>query len=61
MVKKILGMHSSTCPETVMRLTNKLMVQFILRHLQLPDDEEINSEIEKEKIFLKPGFDFATA
>ena len=55
-MKKILGMHSSTCPETVMSLTNKLMVRFIRAHLDLPEDEEINSEIEKQSKIILPGF-----
>jgi hypothetical protein len=56
-MKKILGMHSTTCPETVMSLTNKLMVQFIRRHLNLTDDDEINSDIEKQKNLLTSGFE----
>jgi hypothetical protein len=55
-MKKILGMHSTTCPETVMSLTNKLMVQFIRQHLKLTEDEEINADIEKQKKLLKSGF-----
>ena len=58
-MKKILGMHSTTCPETVMSLTNKLMVQFIRRHLSLTDDDEINSDIEKQKNLLTSGFEVA--
>ncbi len=56
-MKKILGMHSTTCPETVMSLTNKLMVQFIRKHLNLTDDDEINSDIEKQKNLLTSGFE----
>jgi|FrelakmetLWP11LW_1041352.scaffolds.fasta_scaffold404937_1 hypothetical protein len=56
-MKKILGMHSSTCPEMVMSLTNKLMVQFVRNHLDLPNDEEIDSDIEKQSNLLISGFD----
>jgi hypothetical protein len=56
-MKKILGMHSSTCPEMVMSLTNKLMVQFVRNHLDLPNDEEIDSDIEKQTNLLISGFD----
>jgi hypothetical protein len=56
-MKKILGMHSSTCPEMVMSLTNKLMVQFVRNHLDLPNDKEIDSDIEKQSNLLISGFD----
>jgi hypothetical protein len=39
-----------------MDLTNKLMIRFIRSHLNLPEDLEINAEIEKQNKILQPGF-----
>ena len=33
LVKKFVGLLSETCPETVIDLNNKLMVQFLWKHL----------------------------
>jgi hypothetical protein len=55
-LKRTLGVQSSTCPEIVMDLTNKLMIRFIRSHLNLPEDLEINAEIEKQNKILQPGF-----
>jgi hypothetical protein len=56
-MKKILGMHSTTCPETVLSLTTKLMVRFLRRQLGLPEDADVNSDIEKQSNLLRPGFE----
>ena len=32
-MKKFVGLLSETCPETVIDLNNKLMVQFLWKHL----------------------------
>ena len=39
-----------------MDLTNKLMVRFIRANLDLPEDKEINLEIEKQTKIILPGF-----
>jgi len=38
-------MHSETCPEKVIDLNNKMMVQFIRRHLQEEADEEVDRDV----------------
>ncbi len=49
-------MHSTTCPDMVMSLNNKMMVQFLRSVLQLEKDAEIDSEVDKLKNLLHSGF-----
>ena len=55
-MKKTLGVNSSTCPEIVMDLTSKLMMKFVRTQMGLPEDKEINTEIEKQNRIILPGF-----
>ena len=59
MLKRILGLYSDTCPEVVMNVNNKLMVQFIFKHLGLSADAEIDEVIAKNASLLKEGFGFS--
>lgn len=52
LVKKVIGMHSATCPETVISLNNRLTLQFIFRHLGLPNDADIDKEIRNKSSLL---------
>ena len=56
MIKRFLGLHSLTCPELVMNLNNKLMVQFLYKHLGVNADAEIDDEILKNSSLIKEGF-----
>ena len=58
-LKKVLGLHSQTCPETVMSLNNKIMVQFFLKHLDGSADAEIDEEISKNTHLIQEGFGFS--
>jgi hypothetical protein len=55
-IKKMLGMHSDTCPDLVMGLNNKMMVQFIRKHLKLETDADIDADVNKQKHLLQSGF-----
>jgi hypothetical protein len=52
----MLGMHSDTCPDLVMGLNNKMMVQFIRKHLKLETDADIDADVNKQKHLLQSGF-----
>ncbi len=52
----MLGVHSKTCPETVMMVTNRLMIRFIRKHLNLGDDDEVNSDLDQQKHLVIEGF-----
>ena len=52
----MLGVHSQTCPELVMTLNNKLMVQFILKHIDAESNTEVDDEIRKYHDLLRSGF-----
>ncbi len=56
LLRKVLGVHSRTCPETVMVVTNRLIVRFIRKHLNLGDDEEVNAELGQQKDLIIEGF-----
>ncbi len=56
LVKKVIGMHSETCPEMVMSLNNRLMVQFLAEHLGLAADQDIDAEILRMKHLLECPF-----
>lgn len=49
-------MHSETCPEIVIDLNNKMMVQFIWKHLGTPEDKDIDSDIEKQSSLIMQLF-----
>ena len=51
-IKKLTGTHSETCPEVVMDLSNKLTLQFALRHLGRAPDEEVDADVERRKDLL---------
>ena len=55
-LKRILGLHSKTCPDVVMSLNNKLMVQFIFKHMGLAPDGEIDDYILRSSSLLQEGF-----
>ena len=55
-VKKVIGLHSETCPEVVIDLNNKLMVQFAWRMLGKPADEEVDQDIAKNIQLVKNLF-----
>ena len=57
MVRKVIGMHSETCPEIVLDVNNKLMVQFIWKHIHEHHDAEVDHDIDQNKHLLKPLFD----
>ena len=56
LARKIVGMHSETCPEIVIDLNNKMMVQFIWSHLGMPGDQEIDDDLEKKTSFIMQLF-----
>lgn len=58
-LKRVLGLHSKTCPEVVMNLNNKLMVQFLFKHLGANAYAEIDEEIVKSSSLLQEGFGFS--
>merc|ERR1712179_396142 len=51
-IKKIAGMHSLTCPDKVLAINNRLMLQFIWQRLGLPQDAEVREDIRKNSSFL---------
>ena len=55
-LKKILGMHSSTCPQVTLSLTNKLMVQFINKALGVEVSQDIQQGIAEHDDLVKSGF-----
>jgi len=55
-LRKMLGTYSPTCPETVMSLSNKLMVRFINQELGIENSQEIHDEIAKHADLIKSGF-----
>ena len=55
-LKRILGLYSKTCPEMVMNINNKLMVQFIFKHLGIDADPDIDQYITKNSNLLEEGF-----
>lgn len=55
-LKRILGLYSKTCPEMVMNINNKLMVQFILKHVGINADPEVDQYITKNSFLLEEGF-----
>ena len=58
-IKRVLGLHSQTCPEAAMNLNNKLMVQFLYKQLGQNSDAEIDEEIKKNSYLLQEGFGFS--
>ena len=46
-VKRVAGMHSTTSPETVMDLNNKMMVQFIWDQLGTAADAEVDEDVRR--------------
>jgi len=66
LVKKFVGLLSETCPETVIDLNNKLMVQFLWKHLSKDgagsSDSDVDSDITKRSDLLEElKFPVATA
>ena len=57
LVKKVLGLHSETCPNVAMNINNKLMVQFIYKHTGVAADSEVEDDIFQNFAYLKEGFD----
>lgn len=55
-LRKMLGMHSDTCPNLVMTLNNKLMVSFIRKHLQQECEKEVLDFVQQNADLLKEGF-----
>jgi len=55
-MKRVVGVASETCPNKVMTLNNRLMVQFIRKHINLEPNSEIEDYIENEKDLLVEGF-----
>jgi len=55
-LRKMVGMHSETCPELVMELNNKLMVQFINKHLKITCDADIETDLKKHENLFRDGF-----
>jgi len=57
LVKKFVGLLSETCPETVIDLNNKLMVQFLWKHLPQDGagsgDPDVDSDIAKKSDLLE--------
>lgn len=47
-MKKIIGLHSRTCPEVIIDLNNKLMVQFLWKMLGKDADKEVDDDIDKK-------------
>ena len=54
----MLGMHSETCPELVMALNNKLMVQFIRKHTtgEGSCETEVENDLKKHENLFRTGF-----
>ena len=54
----MLGMHSETCPELVMALNNKLMVQFIRKQIATGEacETEIENDLKKHENLFQTGF-----
>jgi len=57
-LRKMLGMHSETCPELVMALNNKLMVQFIRKHTtgEGSCETEVENDLKKHENLFRTGF-----
>ena len=55
-MKRVVGVASETCPNKVMTLNNRLMVQFIRKHINLEPNSEIEDYIDNEKDLLVEGF-----
>lgn len=51
-MKKVVGMMSDTCPDTVMELNNKLMVQFIWEQTGKDPDPEVDDDVERMRYLL---------
>eukprot|EP00095_Tigriopus_kingsejongensis_P006071 maker-scaffold917_size81461-snap-gene-0.9 protein:Tk06071 transcript:maker-scaffold917_size81461-snap-gene-0.9-mRNA-1 annotation:"hypothetical protein DAPPUDRAFT_208600" len=48
-IRRVVGMASRTCPEVVIDLNNKMMVQYIWQNLGKPNDREVDEEVLKLK------------
>ncbi len=59
-IKKIIGMHSKTCPEIVIDLNNKLMVQFAWQRLGKSSDAEVDEDVARQNDLIKDLFVNAT-
>lgn len=55
-LKRMLGMHSETCHKLVMTLNNKLILQFLYKHLNLQNDTDLDIFIENNKDLIPEGF-----
>ncbi|TRY77916.1 hypothetical protein TCAL_13122 [Tigriopus californicus] len=49
LIRKVVGMASKTCPEIVIDLNNKMMVQFLWKHLGLLNDKDVDEDIKRLK------------
>jgi len=56
LLRKVLGMHSETCPETVIEMNNKLMVQFLRKHLGQPADQDLDQDVQRRSELILPLF-----
>ena len=54
-IKKMFGAYSKTCPEKVMSLNNKLVVQFLDKKLGRKANSELNEEIRKLSDLVQAG------
>uniref|UniRef100_A0A0K2V3Q1 1-alkyl-2-acetylglycerophosphocholine esterase n=1 Tax=Lepeophtheirus salmonis TaxID=72036 RepID=A0A0K2V3Q1_LEPSM len=52
-IKRMLGMHSKICPELFLLLNNRLHLQFVLKHLGMEKDTDLDTEIDRKKHLLK--------
>ena len=54
-LKKVLGSYSKSCPEEVMNINNKLIVQFLFKELGKSPSETLNEEVTKYSYLLQDG------
>ncbi len=53
-VKKVVGLLSETCPETVIELNNKLMLQFLWKHTGRESDADVDGSVAKLNHYVEP-------